>query len=366
MTNDWKTVQNWRKTKRLELRSLRKELSVSQRTNIRKIVSDHLRHNFPELQKPELLKKACICFCWPFEGEINFLDLVRDSLENGATAALPVVVEKNQPLEFWAWHPGMKMVRGIWDIPMPEERILVTPTIALVPLVGFDNEGYRLGYGGGYFDRTLASLSTRPLSIGVGYSSGHLETIYPQPHDIPMDAIVTEKGCSIFKKPNQRIPTDTANLDNYSSPPCFMHKVDPVYLGYKSQSELIALLNDFRENELEGLKIITYLSKQPDGQLSNHALTQISDAKNKISQMLSQHISRLGQDQNSDKPMTKAKVSPLPASPDQALVHLKSIHHQSVQIIQDTLPRVENNDVALDLQNMLDTYEEIIKQLTSS
>jgi 5-formyltetrahydrofolate cyclo-ligase len=63
-----------------------------------------------------------------------------------------------------------------------------------VPLLGFDAAGYRLGQGGGYYDRTLANLPQRPLTIGIGYEFGRLETIHPQPHDIPMDAIVTERG----------------------------------------------------------------------------------------------------------------------------------------------------------------------------
>ncbi len=64
----------------------------------------------------------------------------------------------------------------------------------LIPLVGFDAQGYRLGYGGGYFDRTLAALSPRPRTIGVGFELGRLATIDPQPHDIPFDIIVTEAG----------------------------------------------------------------------------------------------------------------------------------------------------------------------------
>ena len=86
----------------------------------------------------------------------------------------------------------MKMSRGVWNIPVPGERTLVQPNLLLVPLVGFDAAGYRLGYGGGYYDRTLAAMSPRPLTIGVGFAMGRLNSIYPQPHDIPMDAIVTE------------------------------------------------------------------------------------------------------------------------------------------------------------------------------
>ena len=69
-----------------------------------------------------------------------------------------------------------------------------TPSIVLAPLVGFDAACYRLGYGGGYFDRTLAALVPRPLAIGIGFAIQELETIHPQPFDVPMDLIVTEAG----------------------------------------------------------------------------------------------------------------------------------------------------------------------------
>ena len=92
------------------------------------------------------------------------------------------------------WQPQMKLVRGIWNIPIPSERNPVQPTVLLVPLLGFDPAGYRLGYGGGYYDRTLATFAQKPLSIGIGYELGRLKTIYPQPHDVSMDGVVTESG----------------------------------------------------------------------------------------------------------------------------------------------------------------------------
>jgi 5,10-methenyltetrahydrofolate synthetase len=110
----------------------------------------------------------------------------------GATAALPVVAGKGQPLAFREWHPGVAMRSGALGIPAPVDTPLVVPDAALVPLVAFDAQGFRLGYGGGFFDRTLAALARRPLAIGVGFEVQRLPTIHPQPHDIPMDFIVTE------------------------------------------------------------------------------------------------------------------------------------------------------------------------------
>jgi 5-formyltetrahydrofolate cyclo-ligase len=79
----------------------------------------------------------------------------------------------------------------VWNIPVPADGVEVVPDVLIAPFVGFDARNYRLGYGGGFFDRTLAGLATPRRVIGVGHPSGALPTIYPQPHDIPMDAIAT-------------------------------------------------------------------------------------------------------------------------------------------------------------------------------
>jgi len=107
--------------------------------------------------------------------------------------ALPVVVEKAKPLIFREWWPGISMNHGVWNIPVPAAGEPVEPDALLVPVVGFDRRRYRLGYGGGYYDRTLAALSAKPRAVGVGFELSQLATIYPQPHDIPMDLIVTER-----------------------------------------------------------------------------------------------------------------------------------------------------------------------------
>jgi 5,10-methenyltetrahydrofolate synthetase len=116
----------------------------------------------------------------------------------GATVALPLVEVKHAPLVFRRWTPETRMVRGDWNIPVPPETAApVTPEITLAPLMGWDPAGYRLGYGGGYFDRTLAALSPRPVTIGVGFQAARLDTIHPQPHDIALDVIVTEAGLQV-------------------------------------------------------------------------------------------------------------------------------------------------------------------------
>jgi len=129
---------------------------------------------------------------WPFQAEFDPRPLIDWVLARGFAVALPAVVDKKGPLEYRAWRPGEALVDGVWNIPIPEVREIVVPQAVLAPLVGFDRQCYRRGYGGGYFDRTLAAFSTRPLAIGVGFEMSQIETIFPQSFDIPMDVIVTE------------------------------------------------------------------------------------------------------------------------------------------------------------------------------
>ena len=129
---------------------------------------------------------------WPFQAEFDPRPLIDWVIAQGSAVALPAVVDKKGPLEYRAWRPGEALVDGVWNIPIPEDREVVMPQAVLAPLVGFDRQCYRLGYGGGYFDRTLAALSPRPLAIGVGFEMSQIETIFPQSFDIAMDVIVTE------------------------------------------------------------------------------------------------------------------------------------------------------------------------------
>jgi 5,10-methenyltetrahydrofolate synthetase len=135
-----------------------------------------------------------VSYYWPFRGEPDLRAWGQTIVDRGGRTALPLVVAKGQPLVFRQWKRGETLERGVWNIPVPVEGDPVFPDIVIAPLVGYDPSNYRLGYGGGFFDRTLASLPKKPLVIGIGYGSCELPTIYPQAHDIPMDVIVTEKG----------------------------------------------------------------------------------------------------------------------------------------------------------------------------
>jgi 5-formyltetrahydrofolate cyclo-ligase len=130
---------------------------------------------------------------WPFRREYNVVAMFDRLIAQGHGIALPVVLGKNQPLEFRAWTRDTPMASGVYDIPYPAAGAPVHPSILIVPVVGFDAGRYRLGYGGGFYDRTLEISDPKPLCIGVGFEIGRLPTIHPLPHDIAMDSILTEK-----------------------------------------------------------------------------------------------------------------------------------------------------------------------------
>ena len=192
-------VARWRRAERVRLRAARDALSVADRKAAGVTLSAHLRH----LLAQQLSGAAGLALSayWPIKGEPDVRDLMVELHGRGVTLALPVVEVKAAPMVFRRWMPGMAMVRGDWNIPVPPpDAETLTPDIALAPLVGWDGAGFRLGYGGGYFDRTLAALSPRPFTIGIGLHSARLATIFPQPHDIAMDVILTEAGVQFHRE----------------------------------------------------------------------------------------------------------------------------------------------------------------------
>lgn len=193
-------VARWRRATRLHLRADRQAMSVEARGALAEALSRHLR-DFLAAHFGTLRGRVLSAY-WPIKGEPDLRSLMADLHLAGVRVALPLVEVKLAPLVFRRWTPGTHMVRGDWNIPVPPpEAEAVTPDVALAPLVGWDREGFRLGYGGGYFDRTLAHLSPRPFVIGIGLQAAELATIYPQPHDVPLDAILTEEGVQVMRGP---------------------------------------------------------------------------------------------------------------------------------------------------------------------
>jgi 5,10-methenyltetrahydrofolate synthetase len=142
----------------------------------------------------DALKPAVLAFCWPFRAEFDARALVSGRLHAGLRACLPVVMDNDSPLEFREWTPHSEMIEDRYGIHIPARGEALRPDVILMPLNAFDEAGYRLGYGGGYFDRSLAAIHPRPRAIGVGFELARVASIRPQAYDLPMDVIVTEAG----------------------------------------------------------------------------------------------------------------------------------------------------------------------------
>jgi 5-formyltetrahydrofolate cyclo-ligase len=184
----WQEINAWRKARRVELIARREVLPADERHRWNESITKSLEAGIA------VPAASIVAFCWPFKGEFDARYAVRHWRDRGAIAALPEVTGKGQPMQFRKWWPGAPMRRGVYDIPFPADTDIVVPDIAIVPMNGYDELGYRLGYGGGYFDRTLAKWPGGIVAIGVSYETMRLPTIYAQPHDIPMDLVVTEAG----------------------------------------------------------------------------------------------------------------------------------------------------------------------------
>lgn len=185
-------VARWRRAERIRLAGLREGLGQAGRAQVSIRIAAHLER---VLAERGVGRGAVLSGYWPIKGEPDLRPALARLHEAGVVIALPVVETRAAPLVFRRWTPATRMQRGDWNIPVPppEAEVLV-PGIALAPCLGWDWGCFRLGWGGGYFDRTLARLSPRPMTIGVALSAARLPTIYPQPHDIPLDLILTEDG----------------------------------------------------------------------------------------------------------------------------------------------------------------------------
>ncbi|UWR39482.1 5-formyltetrahydrofolate cyclo-ligase [Sulfitobacter sp. W074] len=181
-------VARFRAVERARLLEARRHLSVQQRSEETRSLAAKLE----TLVAPQ--KGMRIAVYWPIRGEPDLRDWMAKTHAAGATILLPVVAEKNAPLSFRAWQPGCAMARGVWNIPVPACGAEAVPDIVISPLLGVDDACFRLGNGGGYYDRTLAQFDPLPKVIGVGFSNCLIPTIFPMPWDIPMDRVVLSDG----------------------------------------------------------------------------------------------------------------------------------------------------------------------------
>ena len=185
---DATTLKSWRRSERERLIAARLAITPTVLDGWRRRIDGYLERSFPGLARCRL------AFCWPIKGEYDARHLARTLRNRGALTALPVVVAPKTALIFREWHPGIELAKGALDIPYPVNSQELTPDAVLLPMNGWDAQGYRLGYGAGFFDRTLASLAKKPLTIGISYELARIPTIHPQSWDLPMDYVVTERG----------------------------------------------------------------------------------------------------------------------------------------------------------------------------
>ena len=212
-------LKAWRRAERERLIAARLALDAQTLERLRLSIDRHLEHSFPGLAT------ARLAFCWPIQAEYDARHLARTLRERGALTALPVVVARGQPLVFREWHPGVRLAAGPLDIPFPVDSADVAPDAVLLPMNGWDPAGYRLGYGGGFFDRTLAAIARKPVVIGVAYEIARIETIHPQGWDIPVDWLVTERG--VYRRDPEGLaylgePPGGGEPSALSSPVCYL------------------------------------------------------------------------------------------------------------------------------------------------
>ncbi|HUR88682.1 MAG TPA: 5-formyltetrahydrofolate cyclo-ligase [Ramlibacter sp.] len=147
-------------------------------------------------------KDTVIGAYWPIKGEFDPLPALHRWKEDGELIdepqprriGLPVVDKVHGTLNFHAWFPGCPMEEDAYHIPKPKGTDVIHPTLLFVPCVGYSTGGYRLGYGGGFYDKTLAELRPKPFTVGLGFTHAFVDDFEPEPHDEPLDAILNENG----------------------------------------------------------------------------------------------------------------------------------------------------------------------------
>lgn len=265
---NWPEVKTWRKAVRDELLAARLAMPSAARAQRTSAIISNLRPLLTDLTQP-------ISAYWPLKGEPDLRPLMHELDNVGVVLALPVALRLGLPMTFRPWHPQAAMERGLWNIPIPATRQELRPRLVLAPLLAYDSAGYRLGFGGGFFDLTLAGINPRPLAIGIGYANGQIATVHPQPHDVPMDLIVTDEG--VFRAPEGELQRfDIADAKHYAaaiaaergvlreppslaacaSPPCAAHEFPDYFEPRMSADELTALLNTLLEAERAGAQVL--------------------------------------------------------------------------------------------------------------
>lgn len=136
---------------------------------------------------------------WRIRDELDCQPILVRLMDNNHTVILPVVLGAEEPLDLRVWEQGEALYEaGFGTLAPSEQAPRAEPDLVIMPLLGFDKNGTRLGYGGGYYDRTLANLSKKPRLIGLAFAAQELDEIPREAHDVPLDAVITENGIRHF------------------------------------------------------------------------------------------------------------------------------------------------------------------------
>jgi len=156
-----------------------------------KLGTDNLYHFFDKFKPPLMIAGYS-----PINTEINPLKVLEKLESDGYNLCLPIVKAKATPLCFKSWKFGEELVKGKYNVKIPKKGNWVVPDIVITPLLAFDHRGYRLGYGGGYYDRTIAMLKARGklVVVGFAFAEQEIQSVPTNDTDHKLDAIITQKG----------------------------------------------------------------------------------------------------------------------------------------------------------------------------
>jgi 5-formyltetrahydrofolate cyclo-ligase len=179
---------------RIRAHASRAAILNSTRADASRSVADHFFRSIP-LRPGEI-----VAGYWRIKDEMDVQPILVRLMDTFQPVCLPVVLGDEEPLELRLWEQGAPLYEAGFGTLAPSELApKVEPDVVLMPLLGFDKRGTRLGYGGGYYDRTLERLSKRPRLVGIAYAAQELENIPREAHDVPLDVIVTENGAHHFE-----------------------------------------------------------------------------------------------------------------------------------------------------------------------
>jgi 5-formyltetrahydrofolate cyclo-ligase len=187
------TIEEAKAALRLRARAARASLDHAERTDAAQHAARHFFEGIP-MQPGDV-----VAAYWRIRDELDCQPILVKLMDTNQTVVLPVVLGAELPLDLRVWEQGASLYESGFGTLAPSELApRAEPDIVIMPLLGFDSRGTRLGYGGGYYDRTLASMKKKPRLVGLAFAAQELERIPREAHDVPLDAIVTEAGVRHF------------------------------------------------------------------------------------------------------------------------------------------------------------------------